>query len=152
MVVPEPKTFDKGLIFVKETDILLSGDKWTIVVNIALDDYDALVYTMKTILDQICQKIRVQKNPESYSFDIHLEELRRLDTKVKGLDTDLQSFRKLLFEDMLTRSPSTAGVRIRRGLIDLLGYGMKYLFGTADARDVKRLADRVMHYTLSKRR
>ena len=45
MVVPEPQTFDKGLIFVKETDIPLSGDKWTILMKIALDDYDALVYT-----------------------------------------------------------------------------------------------------------
>jgi hypothetical protein len=34
----EPKNFDKGLIFVKETDVLISGDKWTIAANIALDD------------------------------------------------------------------------------------------------------------------
>ena len=43
MVVPEPKAFDKGLIFVKDTDILLSADKWTIVVNSSLDEYDTLV-------------------------------------------------------------------------------------------------------------
>jgi hypothetical protein len=54
-VVPEPKTFDKGLIFVKETDILLSGDKWTIIANIALDDYDGLVYAMRATLNQIRQ-------------------------------------------------------------------------------------------------
>jgi hypothetical protein len=36
---PEPKVFDKGLIFIKDTNILLSGDKWTIVVSITLDDY-----------------------------------------------------------------------------------------------------------------
>ena len=35
-IVSEPKTFDKGLIFVKDTDILLSGDKWTIVVTVAV--------------------------------------------------------------------------------------------------------------------
>jgi hypothetical protein len=34
-MVPEPKIFYKGLIFVKDTDILLSEDKWTIAVNIA---------------------------------------------------------------------------------------------------------------------
>jgi phage antirepressor YoqD-like protein len=45
-LVPEPKTFDKGLIFVKETDILLSGDRWTIVLNIAVDDYTTLVDNM----------------------------------------------------------------------------------------------------------
>ena len=37
MMVPEPQTFNKGLVFVKDTDILLSGDKWTIAVIIALD-------------------------------------------------------------------------------------------------------------------
>jgi hypothetical protein len=59
-----------------------------------------------------------------------------LDIIVRELDTDLQSFSKLLFEETLIRNPS---VRTKRGLIDALGYGMKYLFGTADARDVKRL-------------
>jgi hypothetical protein len=32
-IAPEPRKFDKGLIFVKETDVLLSGNKWTIAVN-----------------------------------------------------------------------------------------------------------------------
>jgi len=68
MVVPEPQTFDKRLIFVKETDILLSGDKWTIVVNVSLDDYDAVVYTMRATLDQIRQKIQVQKNTKNLLF------------------------------------------------------------------------------------
>jgi hypothetical protein len=53
MVVPEPRTFDKGLIFVKDTDILLSGDKWNIVVNIAIDDYAAVVDAMKATLSQV---------------------------------------------------------------------------------------------------
>jgi hypothetical protein len=53
-VVPEPKLFDKGLVFVKDTDILLSGYKWTIVVNIALDDYSNLVELMKTELKLNC--------------------------------------------------------------------------------------------------
>jgi hypothetical protein len=29
--------------------------------------------------------------------------------------------------------------RNKRGLINFFGYGLKYLFGTADVRDVKRL-------------
>jgi hypothetical protein len=134
MVVPEPKTFDKGLAFVKDTDILLSGDKWTIVVNIALDDCDALAYTMNMTLNEIHQKIRTQRNPKSYSFDIHWDEINHLDAMIQGLDTDLQGFRKLLFEGTLTRSPSTTDARAKRGLISLLGYGMKYLFGTAEMR------------------
>jgi len=41
--VPEPKVFGKGLIFVEDIDILLSGDKWTIAGNIVLDDCNTLV-------------------------------------------------------------------------------------------------------------
>ena len=141
MVVPEPQTFDKGLIFVKETNILLSGDKWTIIVNIALDDYDVIVNTMRATLKQVRQEIERQKSPKFYPFDIPCEELNRLDKIIDGLDLDLQSFRMLLFDETLTGSTSASGIRTRRGLINLLGYGMKYLFGTADARDVKRLSD-----------
>ena len=140
MMIPEPKTSDKGLIFVKDTDILLSGDKWTMIVNIALDDYETLVKVMKDTLSQIRQKIHKQKNPKSYSFDIRWEEISHLETMVRGLEIDLKSFQKLLFEEMSTYNPSsTVNSRAKRGLIDVLGYGMKYISGTADARDVKRL-------------
>ena len=141
MVVPEPKEFNKGLIFVKDTDIPLSGDKWTTVVNIALDDYEALVYTMKMALSQISQKIRLQKSSKLYSFDIHWEEINRLIAIVQGLDMDLQGFRKLLFEEVVPRGFGNTNARTKRVLIDILGYGMKYLFGTADVHDVKRISD-----------
>jgi len=68
MMVPEPRTFDKGLVIVKVTDILLSRDKWTIVVNIALDNYNALIYIMKRMIHQIHQEMKVHKNPKSYFF------------------------------------------------------------------------------------
>ena len=40
---PEHIELNKGLIFIRDADVLLSGDQWTIVVNIALDDYTNLV-------------------------------------------------------------------------------------------------------------
>lgn len=137
---PEPKTFDQGLIFIKDTDILLSGDKWTIVVNVALDDYVTLVDTVRLVLGHIRQKIQVQKNAKSYAFHLHWEEVNRLDVMTRELEVDINSFRKLLFEEASVRNPSSTRVRSKRELIDILGYGMKYLFGTADTRDVKRLA------------
>jgi hypothetical protein len=140
-IVPEPKKSDKGLIFVKDTDILLSGDKWTIVVNIALDDYDTLVFVMREILEQIRSKIQVYKNKKFFSLDLHWEEIGRLDKMVDGINSDLESFQKLLFDKTLVRTSSASSARSKRGLIDILGYGMKYLFGTADAKDVKRLAN-----------
>ena len=48
--VTEPKVYGKGLIFVEDTDILLSGDKWTIAGNIALGDCNTLVSLMESML------------------------------------------------------------------------------------------------------
>ena len=56
------------------------------------------------------------------------------------LEVDLSSFRKLLFEEASVRNPCSNSVRSKRGLIDILVYGMKYLFETAAVRDVKHLA------------
>jgi hypothetical protein len=134
------KEFGKGLIFVKVTNILLSGDKWTIVVNVALDDCATLIDNMNSVLYTVRQKIQVHKNPKSYSFDMHWGGIDRLDRMVGELKVDLRSFEKLLFEETLVRNPSAASVRDKRGLINILGYGMKYLLGTADAKDVKLLA------------
>jgi len=52
---------------------------------------------------------------------------------------DVISFRKLLYHETRVRDPQVAVARDKRGLINILGYGLKYLFGTADAKDVKRL-------------
>jgi hypothetical protein len=56
------------------------------------------------------------------------------------LDSDLQHFKKLLFEENQVQSSDVPTVRTKRGLINAMGYGLKYLFGTADARDVQRLS------------
>jgi hypothetical protein len=141
-MVPESINFDKGIIFVNDTDILLSGDKWTIAVNIALDDYAIFIQNMKLVLDNVLQKIQAHKNPKSYSFDIHWEEINRLDGMVRTLEMDLKGFKSLLFdetEETLVRNPRDSDVCDKRGLIDIFGYGLKYLFETADAKDVKPL-------------
>ena len=128
---PEPRKFSKGLIFVKETDVLLSGDKWTIAVNIALDDHEDLVVVMRLMLQQIRQNIQVHRNSQNYSFDIQWEEVSRLGTMNKQLEDDLEGFRLLLFKEMPRCNLMGQGVptRAQRGLANVLGYGLKYLFG-----------------------
>jgi hypothetical protein len=118
---------------------LLSGDKWTIVVNIALNDYDALIESMKSVLYAVRQKIQVHKYPKIFSFDIYWGEIDRLDRMVGTLELDVMSFQKLLYKETLVRNPGVAVARDKRGLINVLGYGLKYLFGTAHAKDVNRL-------------
>ena len=58
----------------------------------------------------------------------------------RELEVDLSSFRKFLFEATLVQNPISTRVRSKRELIDIFGYGMKYLFGTAGERDLKYLA------------
>jgi hypothetical protein len=98
------ETFDKGMLFIKDTDILLSRDKGNIVVNVAVDVYMMLVDTMKLVLGHIRQKIHVHKNQKSYAFDLHWEEVNLLGLVTSELEIDLSSFGKLLFEEVSVRN------------------------------------------------
>ena len=109
------------------------------MVNIALNDYDALIENMKSVLYTVRQKIQIHKNPKIFSFDVYWGEIDRLDRMVGILELDVISFQKLLYKETRVRDPQVAVARNKRGLINILGYGLKYLFGTADAKDVKRL-------------
>jgi hypothetical protein len=55
--------YDKGLIFMKDRNILVTGDKWTLAVNIALDDYVNLIQGMRFILAKIRRNIEMHKSP-----------------------------------------------------------------------------------------
>ncbi|KAJ4425404.1 hypothetical protein ANN_28019 [Periplaneta americana] len=48
---------NKGAIFLKDRDILLTGDKWTFVININLEVYSNLVKQLTTILSEAREKI-----------------------------------------------------------------------------------------------
>jgi hypothetical protein len=110
-----------------------------IAVNIAIDDYVSVVKTLRLVLEQIRHNIQVHKEPSTAIFDIHWEEINRLETLNQELTNDVNSFRQLLFTDKLRKNPTVPKLRTKRGLINILGYGLKYLFGTADARDVQHL-------------
>lgn len=108
-------------------------------MNIALDDYTSLIGTMKLVLGQVPHNIQVHRDPRAFTFDIHWEEIDRLEKMNRELENDIYGFRRLLFENKSNRNPVVQGIRAKRGLFNVLGYGLKYLFGTADARNVKRL-------------
>jgi hypothetical protein len=100
---------------------------------------------MRLVLGQVRRNIQVHSDPRKFPFDIHWEEINRLEKMNGELENDLNSFRRLLFEEKSNRNPVGPGVRMKRGLIDVLGYGLKYLFGTADAKDV-HAADQQVTY------
>ena len=139
-VQPEPRVFDKGLVFIKETEIPLSGDRWTVAVNIAVDDYSSLILGLKLVLNQTKRSIHMYKTPNAATFDLQWEEIDRLDKVVAELSSDVGSFTPLLAEEVPTpRTVITKSARSKRSLVNVLGYGLKYPFGTANAKDVLRL-------------
>jgi hypothetical protein len=56
-------------------DILLTGDKWTLAVNIALDDYIKQIKIMRFILVQVQRNIERHQSPSSNVLDIHWSEV-----------------------------------------------------------------------------
>jgi hypothetical protein len=123
----------------KDRDILLTGDKWTIAVNIALDDYLNLIKGMKFALTQTRRNIELYRSADRSDFDIRREEINQTERLTTELEMDLESVSKVLLEEVPLRHPVSSPDRHKRGLVDLVGYGLKYLFGMADAKDVKGL-------------
>jgi hypothetical protein len=110
----EPGPYKKGLIFLKDRGILLTGDKWTIAVNIALDDYLSLTKGMRFALAQIQSNIEAYRNQDKKDFDIHWEEIKHLEQLVQGLEVDLESISKLLSEEIPSKDPVTNRIRNKR--------------------------------------
>ncbi|PNF38200.1 hypothetical protein B7P43_G13468 [Cryptotermes secundus] len=94
---------------------------------------------MRIILAQIQKNNELHQSPSNKVLDIHWKEVNRLNKITDELETDLLSISKLLSEEIPTRIWKRDIRRTKRGLIDVFGYGLKYLFGTADAKNVKRL-------------
>jgi hypothetical protein len=123
----------------KDRDILLTGEKWTLTVNIALDDCVNLIQGMRFILAQVQRNVDIYRSPNSKGLGIHWEEIKRLHKITDELETDLLSVSKLLSDEVPFGNNKEEMQRPQRGLMNLFGYELKYLFGTADVRDVKRL-------------
>jgi len=119
--VPEPKAFGKVLIFVEDTDILLSGDKWALAGNIALGDCNTLVSLMKSMLGHVCKKVQAEKKPKSFFFYILWEESCRLNKIFEELEDDSKSFRKLLFEETAVRNRVPLALELGEGYLIFWG-------------------------------
>ena len=84
---------------------------------------------MSLVLGQIRRSIQTHRNSNSATIDLHWEEIDRLDKVVMELSSDLDSFTHLLADEKPSRTVTTKSVRLKRGLLNVLRYGLKYLFG-----------------------
>ena len=63
----------------KERDILLTGDKWTIVIEIGIDDYRSLVQGMMTACNNLYVEIGMVSNRNAIGFSYMMIELNRFE-------------------------------------------------------------------------
>lgn len=119
---------NKGIIFLKERDILLTTDTWTIVISISTDDYDNVIARVNTLLEYL----ESQQNNTPVNNLIPYYEISRLKSNLKITQRQISNLKLLL--------PTS---REKRGLINGLGTVFKFLFGTLDDDDYQSLNSRL---------
>lgn len=128
----DSQVLKRGTIFMKEEDILLTGDKWTIVVTISTAEYDVALKGMKTLITHIDKHVVPNLDAETRKVGINDIEIQRIKDLYSDFETQVQSFKKLL-------PPKNMNGRSKRGLINLGGKVMKVLFGTMDSADLESI-------------
>lgn len=124
----KPCNLNKGLVFLKERDIILSTDVWTIVVSVNTEDYDQVIYDVESIFEYLESE---DKNVEIKDLVPHYE-ISQLRTSLQITKQEIDNLKLLL--------PTT---RARRGVINGIGSVLKFLFGTMDDDDLQTLNSKI---------
>jgi len=118
---------NKGLFFLYQRDLIVTGNFWNIVVNLDLK-------WCRTQLDLICIVLRqvqtFQGNPRTLKVDRYVtqQEISYLYAVWEQLNSELADVEKLL--------PMT---RRKRGLLNFGGEVLHFLFGTATSAEMQVL-------------
>lgn len=119
---------NKGLVFLKQRDILISTDTWLIVTTIGTDDYDQIL----TGTEEVFKYLEAQQNNSEIKSLIPIYELFRLKINLNNTRQQVSQLKLLL--------PNT---RPKRGLINAFGSAFKFLFGTLDNGDYEELNSKI---------
>lgn len=115
---------NKGLIFIKEKDIILTTETWTIAVTVGTEDYDNILKQVEALFEYL----ETQSNTTELHSLIPTYEISRLRAKLQTTRQQVSNLKLLL--------PSQ---RPKRGLVDGIGSALKFLFGTLDDDDYQTL-------------
>jgi hypothetical protein len=127
---------NKGVIFLHEQELLVTGNHWNIVVNINVKWFRDTLTRLKLVWRQL--EVYAAK-PEGAGM-INWKELSRVHDITTDLDDEIQNLERLLPYKQ-AKNP-----RKRRGLIDFGGQVLKCLFGTATYSEVQDLQSIVSKY------
>ncbi|CAB3360762.1 Hypothetical predicted protein [Cloeon dipterum] len=135
--------FNRGLFFAKKGEILASAETWTIQIPVNLKTYIDAVDDFKENLDDF-SKIEFfhEKCPIYQTKDSKVTQWA--DNQYNFLKSGSQRLINMIEDVSLSMDNfSKNNTRIqKRGVLDFIGYGLRFLFGTAMDEDVQSLANK----------
>jgi len=117
--VPFVQPLNHSVLFLIDSDIILSSDAWHVALNLYISTYEDVLFSIKSHLGIILG------NQEEFT---PLSELRQVVTLVDNLESKLGQFKQLFPK----KKPKPS-------LLDLGGTVLRTLFGTATMTDLHRL-------------
>lgn len=120
-----------GLYFLQRQSIILATESWTIAVDINLDDIEDKILQLKNIWE-ITWNL---KNKTSGTIWTNAQ-FQGTDTILKNTETKLTRLHELVGID-------TGTPRLKRGLFNTIGFGLKTLFGTMDNDDAEYYNEKI---------
>jgi hypothetical protein len=129
---------NKGVVFLHEQELLVTGNHWNIIVNTDVKWFRNTVNMLNLVWKQL---ERYEAEVTSQKADlVSWQELSRVSDITMELDREIKNVDKLLPVN------PTSILRKRRGLINLGGQVLKFLFGTATNSEVQELQSVVSNY------
>lgn len=115
-----------GILFVKERDITVSGDTWTVASTLNIKHYDNIVSTLSDAV------FSISDNATTLGLPIPDDETMRM-------KEELMHLRSMTDQLQLMLDAGNGSVRARRAIFDSVGTGLRYAFGTLDLDDFHQL-------------
>ena len=134
---------DQGIVrgevsFLDQGNFLLSNAKWTVVFNVPTLQFARQISRLRTAIRHLNVGID-RVNRTNYCTEKGLPDLCMTNSLQKESDSMCRAIEDLEKEIYSYHWVQQAGRgdRPRRGLVDIVGKGLKFLFGVADSEDIR---------------
>jgi hypothetical protein len=124
------RNFEAVAAIIKRQDVVLTSDDWKIVLNIDTRNYDRSLTELRAGVQEIAR-------PSLYL--VHKHELEQINNLLNSLEEKLTAC-----ESLLPRSKS----KYSRGLFDMGGKMLKYVFGVATVQAMQHVSSIVKELDL----
>jgi hypothetical protein len=123
---------DKGLVFLRERELLVTGNYWNLVINSDVQWYQGTLYVIEQVFKQL-EWTRTHRGQQVNFID--WEEVEQARAAVNKVNQEVFTFAKLL----PTPQDGEARHRNKRGLVNIRGNVLKFLFGVATTQQLQEL-------------